>query len=400
MKKFINKLQYIKLYEILGCFIFIILLPISLIYKFFLKLSKRKIWLVSETSDTARDNGYHFYKYLKEQHKEIESYYVIDKKVSDFKKVENFGNIIQFRSFKHWLYYMVADKIISSAKNASPDHPLFSLLHIKFNLFNNFVFLQHGIILNDFPMFYYKNTKFKLFICGAKDEYDYISKGYGYPKERVVYTGLARFDNLIDNNVNKKQILIIPTWRRWLGREKNFLGQEENFLNTLYYRSWTNILNNKKLIEYIEKNNIIVKFYPHAGMNRFIESFKSTSKNIIVLDNSKEDIQKLLKESALMVTDYSSICNDFAFMKKPIIFYQFDREEFFTKHTNPGYFDFKNDGFGDVIENLNDVTDKIIYYIENDYKVEDKYLDKMESFFKLHDNKNCERIFNEICKIK
>lgn len=400
MKKILNKLQYIKFEEIVGCFIFILVLPISIIYKLYLKLNNRKIWIVLENSDTARDNGYIFYKYLKEYHKEIESYYIINKNSEDYCRVKELGNIIQYRSLKHWIFHLSADKIISSIKNCSPNHPLFSILNIYFNLYNNVVFLQHGVIMNDLPMFYYKNTKFKLFICGAKDEYEEISKKYGYPKERVVYTGLARFDNLIETNTNNKQILIIPTWRRWLGREKNILGKEENFDDTKYYKSWIGLLNNNEFLKYIEENDIIVKFYPHREMNRFINKFHSKSNNILVVDNKKEDIQKLLKESALMVTDYSSICNDFAFMKKPIIFYQFDKDEFFSKHVSKGYFDFEKDGYGSIFVHEEDVIKKIIDYVEKDYVVETNYLNKMESFFELHDNKNCERIYEAIMAIK
>ncbi len=401
MKMLLDKLQYIKLYEILGVFIFIFVLPIALIYKIVFKIQKRKVWLISELSNSARDNGFYFYQYLKKFHKEDECYYVIDKKCNDYKKVENLGNIIQYRSLKHWIYYIASDKIISSVKDSSPDHLLFSILHRYFNLFNKFVFLQHGVILNKFPMFFYRNTKFKLFICGAKDEYEEIKNNYGYSPNRVVYTGLARFDGLINNNqINQKQILIMPTWRRWLGRDKNFLGKNEEFTKTTYYKKWMSLLTNKKLIDYIESNNITIKFYPHNGMRKYISDFKVKSKNILIVSSDDEKVQDLLKESALMITDYSSVCSDFAFMRKPIIFYQFDKEEFFSKHVERGYFDFENDGFGKVFNKEEDVIDKIIDYIENDFKIEQKYLKKMKSFFELHDNNNCERIYKAILDMK
>lgn len=401
MKKTLDKLQYIQLYEILGCFLFIICIPISFIFKLYFKITKKKIWLISENYDTARDNGYHFYKYLKENKIEgIESYYVIDKKCDDYARVKDLGNIIQYRSLKHWIFYMASDKVVSSIKNCSPDHPLFSVLLLKFNLYKKVVFLQHGILLNEFPMFYYKNSKFRLFICGAKDEFENLKKFYRYNDSNAAYTGLARFDNLIEFKVNQNEILIIPTWRRWLGREKNLLGKEEDFSKSEYYKRWNSLINNDKFIKFIEGKNLIVKFYPHKGMSQFLNEFESKSNNIIVLDNKKQNIQDLLKESALMITDYSSICCDFAFMKKPIIFYQFDQKEFYEKHAKKGYFDFENDGFGKVVQNEHDLIEKIIYYIDNNYKVEEKYRNKMDSFFELHDKNNCERIYKRILEIR
>ncbi|BEJ86313.1 hypothetical protein B10525_14460 [Campylobacter jejuni] len=34
-----------------------------------------------------------------------------------------------------------------------------------------------------------------------------------------------------------------------------------------------------------------------------------------------------------MITDYSSVAFEMAVLKKPVIYYQFDKDEFFAKHT-------------------------------------------------------------------
>ena len=54
------------------------------------------------------------------------------------------------------------------------------------------IFLQHGITLSNAKWLYYKNTKKRLFICGAKPEYEYIKKQFGYPEENLKYLGFAR----------------------------------------------------------------------------------------------------------------------------------------------------------------------------------------------------------------
>ena len=205
---------------------------------------------------------------------------------------------------------MSATKNISTHKEGNPNQALFTVLHLYLNLYNNRVFLQHGITKDNVPMFYYKNTKFKKFICGAKREFEYIKDVFGYPNENVVYTGFARFDNLHKGKIDKKQILIIPTWRRWFELEND----EDKFLNSEYYKRWYSVLNNTKLINYIEENNFKIKFYPHYQMKKYINSFKSLSPNIEIVIHS--NVQDLLIESALMVTDYSSVYMDFAYMKK------------------------------------------------------------------------------------
>jgi CDP-glycerol glycerophosphotransferase len=47
-----------------------------------------------------------------------------------------------------------------------------------------------------------------------------------------------------------------------------------------------------------------------------------------VVSQGEADVQHLLKESAVLVTDYSSVGFDFAFLDKPVIYFQFDRERF------------------------------------------------------------------------
>ena len=397
MKKILNNLKYIKFNDLISPFIFLFVLPISLVYKIYNKIKKRRIWLVCEDGYHARDNGYHFYKYMRKTHDDIDCYYVIDKKEKDYNKVKKYGNIIQFKSFKHWMYYLSCELNISSQKSGNPSKPLFYVLHVYLNLFNNRVFLQHGVIKDYCEWLIYKNTKFKYFICGAKKEFEYIDSTYGYPKGSVIYTGLARFDKLHNIKVNKKQILIMPTWRMWLGRDTNSLSKKIDFKETDFYKNWNKLLTNKKLIKYIEENNINILFYPHIDMQKFLNEFKCKSKNIKFLD-LKTDIQKVLKESSLLVTDYSSVFMDFGYMRKPIIYFQFDKKEFREKQYQEGYFSYENDGFGSVISSENKVVDKILKYIENNFTVETTYKKRMDQFFELNDSKNSERIYQKINK--
>lgn len=386
----INKIKKIKAEDFLGIFKFLIVLIPAMITKIILHLTKRKIFLVCETKDTARDNGFIFYKYMKKQHSEIASFYAINKKSEDYKKVKDFGSIIQWGSIKHYYYYMSSTHNISSHKEGNPNHPLFTVLHLYLHLYNNRTFLQHGVLYTNLKMFHNENTKFKLFITGAQPEYEFVLNKFGYKKNQVKYTGLARFDNLYNIKVDKSIILLIPTWRRWL-------DTEDKFEKSKYYKRLYSLINNESLINMLEKNDKYLYFYPHQSTREFVHLYKNFNKRIKILDYSTTDIQELLKKSALMITDFSSVATDFAYMNKPIIYYQYDFDEFITQHENgEAYFDFKKDGFGEVVSDEKELIKSIEKYIVSDFKLEKKYLDKINKFFVLHDNKNCERIFKEI----
>lgn len=392
MKKIKDSLKYIKLRDLVSPFIFLLMLIPSIIFRLINKLKKRQLWLVCEEGDVAKDNGYHFFKYVRTNHPNDYCFYVIDKKSKDYNKVKDLDNIIQFRSLKHWVYYLAADYNISTQKMGNPNQVLFYILHVTLGLMKNRVFLQHGITKDDSPWLYYKNTKFKYFICGAKKEYEYIKEKFGYPEGNVIYTGFPRFDNLYNNNLKEKQILIMPTWRSWLGRDRNNLNEKIDFVQTEYFKKWNNFLNNEEFVNYIEKNEYIVYFYPHYNMRNFIKYFDIKSKNIIISDNTNSDIQELLKESKLLITDYSSVFMDFAYMDKPVIFYQFDYNEYRKNQLQEGYFNYERDGFGPVVKKQDELFNMLKEICERG--LEKKYKLRNDGFFELKDQKNCERIYD------
>lgn len=383
----LEKIKKVKIKDLMGFLVLLIALPIAFCVKLKNRISKKSVWLICELKDTCRDNGYHFFKYMREKHPEFKCYYAIDIRCDDYDKIKEYGNIVKFGSIKHWVLYLASDFNISTHKEGNPNHTIFTFLHLYLNLFNNRVFLQHGITKDNVPMFYYKNTRFRYFICGAKDEYEYIKNNFGYPQENVVYTGFARFDNLHNNVINRKKILVIPTWRRWFELESD----KKVFINSDYFNKWSDFLNNKKLNDFLKEKNYELVFYPHYQMRKFIDCFEVESENIKIV---KDDVQKLLKESAFMITDYSSVYMDFAYMKKAIIYYQFDFAQYRSSHLSEGYFNYENNGFGEVVDNVEDLIDLVIEYGKNEFNVKAKYRNRMDSFFELNDNKNCERIYN------
>lgn len=397
MKKVRDNLKYLTIYDVFSVFIFIILLIPSLIYRIYLKIVNKKIWLITEDGTTARDNGYYFFKYIRDNYPKDYAYYVIDKKCSDYQKVANLGNIIQFRSLKHWIYYMSASKNISNHKHGNPSQVFFNLIHVKLKLYNNRVFLQHGIIKDNLPFVYYKNARFRLFICSTDAEYNYVLNNFGYPHDYVVKTGLARFDNLHDIKINKSQILFMPTWRNWFGG--NSFSKEE-FKKTDYYKYWNALLNDQVLIDFIKSKGITIYFYPHQHMEKYLDCFSSIDKSIKIVNNKIMDIQDLLKTSALLVTDYSSVFMDFAYMNKPTLYYQFDKEEFREKHLQKGYFDYYEDAFGPILDNQGEVVIKIMELVNKDYELAKVYQDRINKFFLLRDRENSKRIYHEIKKLE
>ncbi len=394
-----KNLKYIKLYDILSIFIFLLLVIPALIYKLYLKITRQRIWLITEEGLFARDNGYYFFEYAAKQHDVIRKYYVISKKSHDYNKVNRLGRTIQFRGVRHWIYYMSSEYNISSQKHGNPAQALFYVLHVKLNLFNNRVFLQHGITKDKSDWILYKNTKFKYFVCGAEREYRYIKDDFGYPDGSVINTGFPRFDSLIDESKNKKQILIMPTWRNWLGRDTNGLAKSTSFMQSDYYKNWNGLINDSGFIAFVEKNNIDVKFYPHVHMQKYLDCFTTKSKNVEIL-STETDIQTIMRKSSIMLTDYSSVAMDFAYMRKPIVYFQFDKKEYRDKQLQQGYFDYDKDGFGPVVATMNAAAKTITKSYRNGrFNNDGIFLKRIDSFFNTsqsNSRNNCARLYSTL----
>lgn len=388
------------MFRIIRIAAFFVKLILAYIAAFFLKLfckEKRNIWIISERGDDARDNAWFFFRYMVEQHPQQPIYYVIKSSSADAAKVQAIGNAIETNSFRHFLYYALSTVRISSSMWGGdlPYTAYFFRIRKYMLRRRKFVFLKHGIIKDYLPQHCHSSCAPDLYICGAKPEYDYVKKHFGHPEGVVKYTGLARFDNL-HRQKTKSQILVMPTFRRWL---QTMTDQEVS--ESEYIAAWNKLLNDPRIGKLLEEKKLKLIFYPHYVMQKHIADFHTECPNIIIAKFDDYDVQTLLIESKLLVTDFSSVFFDFAYMEKPSIYYQFDRERYIKEHYDftKGYFSYDANGFGDVVFDHEALMDAIERTIRNNFKMEDVYQKRLQNFFVLKDSHNCDRIYGEIEKL-
>ncbi len=355
-------------------------------------LYKRKhYWLISERGDDARDNGYWMFKYIRENRPEMNAAYVIDPKSTDAPKVQALGETLKKGSLKHWLIFIAADVRMSTHLFLFAPAPYVGQWIKKHHTKHSInVDLQHGITHNRFPSTFKEINGSDLYICGAKPEHDWVIEEFHWDDKSALYTGFARFDGL-HHIQTKRQILIMPSWRTKL-RD----AEEERFMQSEYFKHWNGLLNNPQLAQLAKDSRINVVFYIHYSLKRFAHLFKPSSPQVKCTTFEESDVQQLLKESKLLITDYSSVFFDFAYMYKPLIYYQFDYEDFYSKHYEQGYFDHAKDGFGLVTNSEEEIISGTKAIIDNDFMLDPKYKSRIDVFFPLRDTNNCERIYNAI----
>lgn len=366
---------------------------------FFFKLFHRNVWLVCERESDARDNGYWFFKYLCEIHQEVEAVYAIDRESPDYMKVASLGKTVQFGSFKHWLYYWTAKRNISSQKEGKPNAALCFILEVYLGFRKNRAYIRHGIVKDAQRWVYYDVTKINLFVCSSKREYDFVLKNFGYPKGNVKLLGLCRFDNLLSEHIVKKQILVMPTMREWLRNISSETFEYEgsyDIQDSEYIKTWNHFLNSESLYDILQKYQMKLIFYPHASMQKYVDLIENTNDAIILGRADEYDVQQLLMNSAMLITDYSSIYFDFAYMLKPVIYYQFDYEKYRRGQYQEGYFSYSADGFGPVVSDEEDLLKAIDDVCSKNLVMETVFQERAKNFFAFHDADNCKRTFETI----
>ena len=375
-------------------------LPVAIVLAAAYRRIHPDLWIVSEDAFEARDNGLWFFRYVRAEHPEQECVYAIHKCSQDYERVSAIGQTVEYGSLKHWVLYLASSVQIISQKSGDPNVPIFYFLQVYGLLRNNRLFLQHGITINNVQWLSYQESKIKRFLCGAYPEYLYVRERFGYPEENVCYTGMCRFDGLHNVRTEPDLILIMPTWRNWLVIRKDRMREYEGTTSVSesdYFVRWREFLLDESLKEIAEHYRVHFVFYPHRNMQQYLSLFPSDLDYIEIAGREKYDIQELLKRSAMLITDYSSVFFDMVYMKKPVIFYQFDYEMFRKGQYQEGYFDYTDNPFGACCRKQNDVFDHIRRVISEDYTVSDSYLKAHAQYFPLYDTRNTERAY-EIAK--
>lgn len=416
------------------------------VYTIFFRKKKNSIWLIGENLGTSCcDNGYYFFKYLKEK-EEKNVFFIYDPKYCELGDLQVYADsLVRINSFKHFLLYFQSEYLIVShgLRDAKPKY----IYNRKKDGGKPLIFMQHGIIkfkkIHFTKMSYDKSiirfiastTEEKEIICNElmskKDqhnlhfltyklhayqlaiksvvkeedkelknavnytkEYDFIEplldkiqetkNRIGFTEKQVIVTGLARYDSLLkdnEDNENERLILIFPTWRDNLHNLSN-----EEFVETDYYKSYAALLENRDLQILLKKTGYRVELFLHREMKKYNSIFENLEAENVSICSTNE-IRSLIVKSSVLITDYSSIAWEFSVLGKEVIFYHFDKADFEQQRSS--YCKNSHDWFGDVCINSKTLIDSISKSIKNN-----TYRDK------LNVPNNCnDKIFHEIKSI-
>ncbi len=365
--------------------------------------SRKKIWITFDKLYKGGDCGEYFYKYMLTRKKDgITPLYVIRKDAADYERMRKEGlKPSVYRSLTQRLSYLYADVIFATHSSV---HSFcgFSKWEIRFvqdRLKAVNTCIQHGLSVQDLTADSHRvlNNN-KRYYCASPCEVENLSRpAYDYPEEVLRLTGIPRYDGLI--NDDQKQILITPTWRSYIAMQSvmgTARGYNPEFKNTEYYKIFQELLENKALSETAKRTGYKVIYLLHPVISAQKKDF-IPGDGVELVSAMEASYEKLLTQSSLMVTDYSGVQFDFAYMRKPVVYFHPPK---LPPHYEDGGFCYETQGFGEICTETEELVQTLCRYMESACELTEFYQARQDAFFAFSDHENCRRIYEDALQMR
>ncbi|HET6166132.1 MAG TPA: glycosyltransferase [Marmoricola sp.] len=360
-------------------------------------------WLVMDRLHDADDNGERLFEYLRRDRKEIPAWFTVQRGTGAWRGLRRrFGRRVVAHGSLRWkLIALNAEHLLSSHADLPVIAPR-ELEPLGVRPRWRFTFLQHGVIKDDLST--WLNVKpLDLFVTSTRAEYESVvadHTGYVFTTREAVLTGLPRFDRLREigarvDPADRNLVLVAPTWRSWLTGDMDIVSQRRDLAPTVleseFVRSWLAVLTSDRLRAVAESRGAVIGFLPHPNLQPVLDQLDLPSwvRPLTFADN---DVQELFARSAVLVTDYSSMAFNTAYLDRPVVYFQFDRDRVLGgEHVgSKGYFEYERDGYGPVVADAEKAVEAVVAALEDGLAPE--YRRRIEEAFPERDGRCCERV--------
>ncbi len=358
-------------------------------------------------ADTSPQDEFELFKYIYENGREhFEPYYIINEKCASYAEIKaEYGeNIIAYSPEKIREFALVLKELFKTVKFICGG---FQVLHslrlgiteaVKRSPYVYSIFTQHGITFfkDDFiSQASYSSFLFdKLMISNDFEKQIFMERGC-YAEENLIKNGLFRWDLLsADNAEAEKSIFIYFTHRRYL---KNI--EESELKNTVYVKTILGLLENPRFKKFVEENGYTLKIALHHSVLQACGS--GLLEGVKILED--EEIADAKKNSAILITDYSSMCFEMWFQHKPSIFLNIPDGEDCIKY---GHKTDLADPYGpkreyifNIVDTVEECMDKLEDYHNTGFKLKPDEKAKRDTFF-YHNGDFRKRFFEHLVSTK
>lgn len=369
-------------------------------------------WVLMDRIHDAGDSGEVLFRRLREHHPEINAWFVIEEGTADHQRLrKEFGKRVVAHGTVEWMALMAhCTELLSS----HADLPIMSPPAIT--AFTEptwrFTFLQHGVIKDDLGS-WLNRKKIDLFVTSTTAEHASIAgDGTSYPftTKEVKLTGLPRFDRLHEIGLRyppqqRDLLLVTPTWRQWLVDAISLDSQrrvlDDAVLQSEFVRTWTDLLSSPALADLCREHGLRIGFLPHPNLQALLPRLDLPA-HVQALTYDGVDVQEYFARARVLVTDYSSIAFNAAYLNRPVVYYQFDADLVAQGgHVGrPGYFSYERDGFGPVTATQDETVAAVAAALAHGPDPQPEYLARIEAAFPVRDGGCSERVIAAVLAMR
>ena len=360
-------------------------------------------WLLMDRLFDADDNGQRLFEYLRRDRPEIPAWFTVQRGTPAWKVLRRRfrGRVVAHGSLRWKLIALHAEHLLSSHADLPVIAPR-ELEELEIRPRWRFTFLQHGVIKDDLST--WLNVKpIDLFVTSTRAEFASVADdhtGYVFTTRETILTGLPRFDRLreLGERVapeDRDLVLVAPTWRSWLTGDMDIVSQRRDLapdiLESEFMRNWLAVLTSDRLGKAAQARGAVVGFLPHPNLQPVLAQLDLPAW-VRPLSFDDNDVQELFARAVVLVTDYSSMAFNAAYLDRPAVYFQFDRDRMFGGgHVgSKGYFDYERDGYGPVVLDAEAAVEATVVALEEGLAPE--YRQRIADAFPLRDGRCCERV--------
>jgi glycosyltransferase involved in cell wall biosynthesis len=360
-------------------------------------------WLLMDRLHDADDNGQRLFEYLRTERPEIDAWFTVKKGTPAWRALrKRFGRRVVAHGSLRWKVLALNARHLLSSHADLPVIAPRELEELSVRPRWRYTFLQHGVIKDDLST--WLNVKpIDLFVTSTREEYHSIvddHTGYVFTTREAILTGLPRFDRLRELGAKvapgeRELVLVAPTWRSWLTSDMDIVSQRRELapqvLESEFVAQWLAVLTSDRLRAAAEEHGAVVGFLPHPNLQPLLHQVDLPSW-VRPLTFDDHDVQDLFARARVLVTDYSSMAFNAAYLDRPVVYFQFDRDRVLGgEHVGSrGYFEYERLGYGPVVEDADAAVEALVTAIANGLAPE--YQRRIAEAFPFRDGRCCERV--------
>ncbi|MGX1445698.1 CDP-glycerol glycerophosphotransferase family protein, partial [Cytobacillus horneckiae] len=206
----------------------------------------------------------------------------------------------------------------------------------------------------------------------------------GYPRNDFLYN--FNKEETINNikinlnlSTNKKVILYAPTWR----------DNEYHNIGKYKFNLQLDLASMQKTIgdDFI----ILLRMHYLIADKIDLSNFKEFAYDL----SNHEDIRELYLISDILITDYSSVFFDYANLKRPIIFYMYDIENY-RDSLRGFYFNIEQDAPGPVVKYTEEVIEEVLRLSKDNFELAQNFEVFFSNYCYLESGNSSKNVFNNV----